>query len=133
MRCPECNKDISDKAELCIHCGYPIKRILSNEQLYFDYSMTCPVCHRNGFEYDGNTGLIQCRTCGYAADENKEQHDKYIEDTQIKKIQSQHFNQPKCPKCGSTSIQIVPRKWSLLTGFRTNQADRVCVNCKHKW
>ena len=38
-----------------------------------------------------------------------------------------------CPKCGSTNIQIVPRKWSLLTGFLTNKTDRVCVNCKHKF
>lgn len=41
--------------------------------------------------------------------------------------------QVKCPKCGSTNIQIVPRKWSLLTGFLTNKTDRVCVNCKHKF
>lgn len=40
---------------------------------------------------------------------------------------------PKCPKCGSTSIQIVPRKWSLLGGFATKKTDRVCVNCKYKW
>lgn len=39
----------------------------------------------------------------------------------------------KCPKCGSTNIQIVSRKWSLLTGFMTNKNDRVCVNCKHKF
>lgn len=42
-------------------------------------------------------------------------------------------NTVKCPKCGSTNIQIVPRKWSLLTGFMTNKTDRVCVNCKHKF
>ena len=39
----------------------------------------------------------------------------------------------KCPKCNSTNIQIVPRKWSLLTGIFTNATDRVCVNCKYKW
>ena len=38
-----------------------------------------------------------------------------------------------CPRCGSTQIQVVPRKWSLLTGFLTNKVDRVCVACKHKW
>lgn len=42
-------------------------------------------------------------------------------------------NTVKCPKCGSTNIQIVPRKWSLLTGFMTNKTDRVCVNCKNKF
>lgn len=43
------------------------------------------------------------------------------------------INHPRCPKCGSTAIQMVPRKFSLLTGFATNKIDRVCVNCKHKW
>lgn len=43
------------------------------------------------------------------------------------------INNPRCPKCGSTAIQMVPRKFSFLTGFATNKVDRVCVNCKHKW
>ena len=42
-------------------------------------------------------------------------------------------NKPKCPKCKSTNIQIVPRKWSFWTGVFTNKTDRVCANCKHKW
>ena len=25
IKCPECGKDISEKAAHCIHCGYPIK------------------------------------------------------------------------------------------------------------
>lgn len=25
IKCPECGKDISEKAANCIHCGYPIK------------------------------------------------------------------------------------------------------------
>ena len=40
---------------------------------------------------------------------------------------------PKCPKCKSTNVQIVPRKWSLFAGFATNKTDRVCANCKYKW
>jgi hypothetical protein len=39
----------------------------------------------------------------------------------------------KCPECGSTQIQIVNRKWSLLTGFLTNKVDRVCVRCKNRF
>ena len=50
-----------------------------------------------------------------------------------KKQQQETNDKPKCPKCGSTNIQIVPRKWSLLSGFMTNKTDRVCVNCKYKW
>lgn len=38
----------------------------------------------------------------------------------------------KCPYCGSTNLQLVRKKWSLLTGFFTNKVDRYCVNCKRK-
>ena len=24
IKCPECDKEISDKANACIHCGYPL-------------------------------------------------------------------------------------------------------------
>nr|DAW71647.1 MAG TPA: PROTEIN/RNA Complex, archaeal, ribosomal, 50S, protein.0A [Caudoviricetes sp.] len=27
IKCPECQKEISDKAEKCISCGYPIKEL----------------------------------------------------------------------------------------------------------
>ena len=39
-------------------------------------------------------------------------------------------NRPRCPKCGCTEFQMVPRKWSPLTGFLTNKVDRVCVEDK---
>lgn len=42
-------------------------------------------------------------------------------------------NKPRCPKCGCTEFQMVPRKWSLLTGFLTNKVDRVCVKCKTRY
>jgi len=38
-----------------------------------------------------------------------------------------------CPKCGSTHIQVVPRKWSIFSGIFTNKVDRVCLKCKYKF
>ena len=37
-----------------------------------------------------------------------------------------------CPRCLSKEIQLVPRKFSLLTGFATNKYDRMCVRCKKR-
>ena len=31
INCPECGKEISDKSETCIHCGYPLKESMSEE------------------------------------------------------------------------------------------------------
>ena len=30
INCPECGKEISDKAPACIHCGYPLDKINAN-------------------------------------------------------------------------------------------------------
>lgn len=39
----------------------------------------------------------------------------------------------RCPYCFSKEIQLVPKKFSLLTGFATNQYQRMCVRCKRKF
>lgn len=31
IKCPECGKEVSDKAEVCIHCGYPIKDFILSD------------------------------------------------------------------------------------------------------
>lgn len=31
INCPECGKEISDKSETCIYCGYPLKETKSEE------------------------------------------------------------------------------------------------------
>jgi DNA-directed RNA polymerase subunit RPC12/RpoP len=43
-------------------------------------------------------------------------------------------DQVKCPKCGSTQIQLMKRGWKLTTGLiGANKVERVCMNCKHKF
>lgn len=32
IKCPECGEQVSDKADVCIHCGYPLKNITENNQ-----------------------------------------------------------------------------------------------------
>ena len=39
----------------------------------------------------------------------------------------------RCPRCKSTQIQMMPRKFSLQTGFATNRIDRVCVRCQKRF
>ena len=40
INCPECGKEISDKSETCIHCGFPMIRIANTK------------CEINGTVYD---------------------------------------------------------------------------------
>ena len=48
IKCPECNKEISDSIEKCIHCGYQIKKD------------KCPECKQE-IEKDERV----CHNCGY--------------------------------------------------------------------
>lgn len=34
IQCPECGKEISDKSNQCIHCGFPIKNEEDKQELY---------------------------------------------------------------------------------------------------
>lgn len=138
IKCPECGKKISDKSNVCINCGCPIKKqnlsIINGTEynLSFLLDETYP-------EIAKINDLIKL-TNGSLSEINK-----IVKEIEItKKIPSvinipsvndkiKESNIPHCPKCGSTNIQMVPRKWSLLTGFMTNKTDRVCVNCKHKF
>lgn len=48
IQCPECGKEISDKAESCPHCGFPISESISNQQ-YNTISSTQEI---NGVQFD---------------------------------------------------------------------------------
>ncbi|MEE1315341.1 MAG: zinc ribbon domain-containing protein [Faecalimonas sp.] len=34
INCPECNKEISDKALVCPNCGYPLSNNISNADFF---------------------------------------------------------------------------------------------------
>lgn len=45
-----------------------------------------------------------------------------------------HKDDPKCPKCGSTSITAGQRGYSLLTGFiGSGKTMNRCAKCGYKW
>lgn len=70
-------------------------------------------------------------SCGFSTDMLI--HIEKIVTPPTQQIYSRVEPQVKCPKCGSTQIQIVPRRWSPMTGFLTNKTDRVCMKCMHKF
>ena len=114
------------------------------------YNNICPCCHsKNSFieEYimdikriSDNEDFIDAMIKLH--DENPIEYQLKLnqfklQQEQVESIKEQQRessgNKAHCPKCGCTDIQVVPRKWSLLTGFMTNKTDRVCVKCKHKF
>lgn len=60
-------------------------------------------------------------------------YNRRLSKTQQAESEPSASSQVRCPQCGSTSIQAVQRKWSMMTGLLTNKVDRVCLNCKNKF
>lgn len=144
IKCPECNKDISDKAEHCIHCGFPINNINR-------------FCVINGAKYDFGTipDRILSLTPGdeatkwniareimrIAKEVNIRDASNIINAT-IKgndlpkeyRIHREVESLPRCPKCRSTSISTGSRGYSVVWGFiGSGKTVNRCANCGHKW
>ena len=62
-------------------------------------------------------------------------HDAFLESEEctINKPDALWASEGKCPRCHSSNLQLVPRKFSIWTGFRTNKVDRMCVNCGYRF
>lgn len=112
IKCPECGRDVSDKAAVCIHCGYPIGEMPNDEN---DLITECPVCK---LERKGNEQY--CRCCKFEFSKWKK-----------KKIDTSPVC---CPHCKSTSITTGPRGYSLLSGFiGSSKTVNRCAKCGYKW
>lgn len=66
-------------------------------------------------------------------DRVNQEYEKAVEMEEGYRKRQEEKSRPRCPKCGCTEFQMVPRKWSPLTGFLTNKVDRVCVKCKTRY
>ena len=56
IQCPECGKEISDKADVCIGCGFPIKKYVENRENYSE--------SKNEEQTTVDDGIIVCKSCG---------------------------------------------------------------------
>jgi ribosomal protein L40E len=97
--CPECGKQVSDKAVMCIECGFPIERISNRKHIYCphttikpQFGSICPECEA-GVSYQAT----MCTECGFPL---KEDTTEIVKQTpQHKKIDSYNdyaqYNKPK--------------------------------------
>lgn len=56
IKCPECGKEISDKADVCIGCGFPIRKYIENGENHSDF--------KNEEQKTVGDGIIICKSCG---------------------------------------------------------------------
>lgn len=151
IHCPECNKEISDKADICIHCGYPIKKYAPSN--INEYSSKCLI---DGVEYDLSQVLaliqsnqqlqaikvlVDVTKCGLSEAKNATDTIKklgYIPES-LNVHSSYGLNQPKCPTCQSLDVEKISLSSKAIGGalfglFSSDVRKTMhCKNCGYKW
>lgn len=146
IKCPECGKQISDKSEKCIHCGYPMltNTVCVIDNIPFDLSEI----KARVLESDINNSEIKEKIAlelalkvrkisKYGAlkiiDIIKETGD--IPKTFDASYMRREAHPPvRCPKCGSTQITTGARGYSIVSGFwGSNKTVNRCAKCGHTW
>lgn len=106
IKCPECGKEVSDKAPACIHCGCPLEQKI--------YEVVNGVTYDISFLKDPKIDFIQKikmirEQTGCGLKEGKEIADKYCPYEQRKQytLEAHASKLPKCPICGSTNLSKI--------------------------
>lgn len=137
VTCPECRKEISDKSNVCIHCGFPINKIQNKK------------CNINGKELDLSfileendkakcIGILR-KMINIGLIDAKNIVDEIIKNKEIPRVLSvserqENSNQVFCPKCGCTDIGVANRGFSIIMGFiGSGKSMNVCKKCGYKW
>lgn len=160
ITCPECGGNVSDKAKMCIHCGFPLS---SEKPAEIEF---CPKCGK-----PNEVDACFCSSCGYALrDATEEGHGNSL--SQSKDIMSlvsvrqedikpTHTNttpvvetrvpEPvaRCPRCGSTSLSASKKGFGfgkalagavlvggvglLAGGIGANKTVVTCLNCGYEF
>ena len=162
IKCPECGKEISDKASACIHCGFPLattsqsasqqpKTTIATAQINVKAPMKM-------FSQNDTTVSIECGNCSKVYSFNRKYFSQIEKgfclpntaivcpncnngiaaNTRIEGKESNYTstnsNAPKCPRCGSTSLATVNRGYSIVWGFLGSGTPmNVCQKCGHKF
>ena len=155
INCPECNKEISDKAECCINCGYKLPK---SEPMY--QGVYCPKCLRATWTDDE----IKKETCIFCNAKMKEstyatydevhqfcdnhpelkQSPEFSEEAYNKRInyvpvEYSSSSSAKCPTCQSTNISKIGtlnRMASVgLFGLASSKIGKThkCNSCGGTW
>ena len=152
IKCPECGKEVSDKAKACIHCGYPLENV--------DTRTNPNMCLVNGVEYD----------LSFLLDDTQSKYDRFIrfENECLSNLQNPDSNyitltgeiirtkivpptltigeavpkespKIKCPTCSSTDVRKISgseRVGSvMMLGIFSKKINKSfkCNHCGYTW
>ena len=154
INCPECNKEISDKAECCVNCGYKLPK---QEPMF--QGLYCPSCLNMSWIMDKDNG--ECPFCKIKMNDSiygtfkdvmhytenhpeLKQSPEFSEEAYNKRInyvpvEYGSSSSAKCPTCQSANISKISTT-SKVAGAamfglfsKTARSQFKCNNCGYKW
>ena len=142
IKCPECGKEISDKSDRCIHCGYPLPKESGNMFLFNGVQLEKTFFLDEAIDIHKKISKLREASDvgnGVAIDLLREWRETgvipdVVNHETLAEARERERNTVKCPKCGSTAVQTVNRGYSFWTGFIGSSSPRnVCQKCGYKW
>lgn len=159
IKCPECGKEVSDKAEACIRCGYPINKNNEVNENLQEELINPNIINVEGKDIDiiQVINLVRQKEKIKAIKLLREMSNLSLTDAKdiIDKIdkgsmiQNNKSSELTCPYCGSTQIQAFKKGFGLgkaitggtllggaglLGGFiGSNKIMITCLKCGKQW
>lgn len=147
IKCPECGREVSDRATACIHCGYPLQEaiISAPKSTNTAKKVVIPCQNDTGTKLTAIKVVRQVTGLGLAEAKtlverpvpvvvtgvDLEKANQIVGQFRREGINAQVADDnenivvpdkklakvPSCPKCGSTSLATVNRGYSIVWGF----------------
>lgn len=160
IKCPECGKEVSDRADVCIHCGCPlvkrelielntknniccingVDRDLTNKLTNFRHQTTLEFIE--GLDLNADDGWILWRIMkefsGVPLVFDSSRVEEYKQ--RLKEIkEKREAKLPHCPTCNSTNLRKISTTSKVLNtaafGLLGTKRHKQwhCNNCGHEW
>lgn len=160
IHCPECGKEVSNKAVACIHCGYPLADSASKgfQVVLASIGQNKVAVIKELRELRPEFGLVEAMNVIESVPcvilqgvpQDRAEYAKRCFQTvgahaltqpagsSISRLESMSFTEsnssPICPKCKSTSITTGQRGFSWFSGFiGSRKTINRCGNCGYSW
>lgn len=122
IKCPECGKEVSDKASQCIHCGFPFKEEKSTT-IAIQEVPTIPSVPEEPFRYvsfSGGNISVKCEKCQHTS---KHPMDGF---TSISSTGCEVKTSLQCPNCTNhapAGYKLINIKASIEHNKKMNAAE----------
>lgn len=123
-KCPDCEKEISRKAESCPHCGCPIKKTITCARCGYDTDLTYKQIQELGF-------IVTCENCGNEVRVSTPEEEfrwAIQRQNESKAIECPYCHSMNTTKITTTAKVVNTALFGLLGNKRRHQWH--CNNCK---